>query len=83
VRPTETIAVFDDFDCNQRNQVVFRYFRTNGTGGRGDSNSFSAANMAGRKWAHLDGMNALFVDGHVKWLKGQAIVTLLNNEPTQ
>ncbi|MBI5831466.1 MAG: DUF1559 domain-containing protein [Armatimonadetes bacterium] len=77
VAPTECVAVYDDFDCYRRGEVIFRPYRNGAT--LLDSGSLANTN---RRWAHLDGMNAIYCDGHAKWQKGAALVTQLWREPT-
>jgi len=75
--PSTAVAAFDDFDCARRGEVVFRMYR-NTNGALLDNGSFNNMN---RKWAHLDGMNALYCDGHAKWQKGAALVQQLWVDP--
>jgi len=61
--PSETIAVFDFSGANAPNEGKITSVS------HLDSAGASTARVASR---HLEGFNALFADGHVKWRKGGA-----------
>ncbi len=60
-----TVHIYDDLDVSKRDTRVFRPWSSSASYNGGLS-SFSTA---GRKATHLDGINVLYADGHVKGQK--------------
>ncbi len=82
MRPAETVTCYDDFDNSNRDHLVFRPYWTSTSTPRtrtfGASTTFTNYT---RKRVHTDGVNCLFFDGHVKWLKQEALTALVMVDP--
>lgn len=77
--PSQAPMLYDAFDGVFRAAIVFRpYFNpANSPVIYDPTTSLSTA----RPGTHFDGMNALYADGHVKWLHKQALIDQVKIDP--
>jgi prepilin-type N-terminal cleavage/methylation domain-containing protein/prepilin-type processing-associated H-X9-DG protein len=76
ISPAGSIYLYDDLDGATRDTSVFRPWWSNATT-YGATTSFSTT----RKPPHNEGINALYVDGHVKWRKLDDFYTEALDDP--
>ena len=87
--PANSVVLYDDFNNDNRSQIIYRPYWTTATSGNdvkrssnGDyyQSGGSFANF-NRKRVHNDGMNVLYVDGHSKWQKQENLVKEALDDP--
>lgn len=75
--PSTSPHLYDDIDGKFRAHIVFRpYFNTSGV------YDPTLTLLVTRAGAHFGGLNTLYADGHVKWLKLKPFITQVSIDPS-
>ena len=79
-QPVLTVMASDYITYNAGSYAVGQGFtKSNKTCGTGDTCTAGLANFPSSAIRHLDGLNFVFTDGHVKWLKGNPTTGVMSS----